>query len=373
MTERDGGVRGGRRTPGDVEGHDDEHPADPAAVDLFGLGSAAVIWSLGIFALTYVVVAVGAGWEIRSWVSWVGAAAGLAAFGVAAAFVVGGRGARTPAPVAVAVTGLVVGALALSLWSLPVETYRTLQTSPPVSALTVVATMLALHRRPVFAWVGAVCASVVAGVWGVAQGFGYPAGAEITFFCFPVLVMATLFVLMAPPMEVRIRALREREIAQAQTEAAARAGAAERHDQLRRLDRGARPILQRMVDRHAFGPDEVIDARLTEAQLRDGIRARAWESEEVRSAAWQARRRGVTVLLLDDGALDARGDTETARRLRRLLVAELRAARDGQITARVLPPGREVIASVVVNSSTGVSRTECRFDGAVCVFPGTLS
>lgn len=349
-------------------------PAAPDdSLDLFGLDSVPVIWSLVTFAAAYVLVAVGAGWETRSWESWAGQAAALAIFGVSVALVVGARGPRTSLLVAAVATVLVVGAMALALWCLPVTAYRTLQTSPPVSAMTVVFTMLALHRRPLVAWVGATCGSVVAGLWGASRGFGFVDGAEATYFCFPVLVMATLFVLMAPPAEARIRALRHQEIEQAETEAATRAGSAERHRQLRRLDQGARPILERIVEGHVFTTAEVTDARLTEAQLRDGIRARAWECMQVSEAAWQARRRGVAVLLLDDGALDGSDDPAIAVRLQQILVAELRDARDGQVTARVLPPGRDVIASILVNSADRVRRTECLADGAVRVHPGTLS
>ncbi|MDY6807953.1 MAG: hypothetical protein SW127_02940 [Actinomycetota bacterium] len=374
MTSTAGPGRAQPTVPHQPRTHQPRTPAAPDdSVDLFGLDSAPVIWSLVVFAGAYIVVAVGAGWEIRSFTSWAGQAVALAIFGVAVALVVGSRGPRTPTLVAVIATVLVVGALGLSLWNLPVTAYRTLQTSPPVSAMTVVFTMLALHRRPIFAWVGAVCGSVVAGLWGVSLGFGYAGGAESTYFCFPVLVMATLFVLMAPPVEARIRSLRQREIEQAETEAATRAGSAERRRQLRRLDQGARPILRWIVDGHTFTTAEVTDARLTEAQLRDSIRARAWESTEVREAAWQARRRGVAVLLLDDGALDAPGDAALAVRLRQLLVAELQDARAGQVTARVLPPGRDVIASILVTSNGGVRRIECRGDGTVRVDSGTLN
>ncbi|AZG48342.1 hypothetical protein [Gordonia insulae] len=351
----------------------DDRDLDDASVDLFGLGSTTVTAALWVFAVVYVIVSIGAGWEITSVASWVGRAIGLGIFAVAVAIVVRTRGSRSPVPAAVIVVVSAVCGLAVSLWSLPPETYQTLQTAPPVSAMTIVLTLLAVHRRPLYAWVGAFCCTAVSGLWAADVGLGFATGAVNTNFCYPVLVLAVLFALMARPMEERIRVLRVRAVAQAATEAATAAAARERGRQLRRLDRRARPILQQVVDGHEFTPAEVADARLTEAQLRDGIRAPAWESGQVSDAVWAARRRGISVLLLDDGALAARPDDDLTARLHEVLVAELRGAPTGQVTARVLPPDRDLLASIVVNAGPDIRRIECATDGVVTVQDGSVS
>ncbi len=340
--------------------------------DLFGLGSATLRWALVAFAVVYVAVSVGAGWQIRSPWRWAGLLCGFVLFTLAIGLVVRTGGSRGSTDAAVVATAASVGGIAISLWSLPVATYQTVQSSSPVSAMTIAMAMLALHRRTLIAWSGAVCCSAVAMAWGESVGFGLGTGAQTTFFSYPVMIMATLFVLVALPLEDRIRMLRERAIAQASTEAATAAGAAERNRQRRRLDRRARPILQQIVERHEFTSAEVANARLTEAQLRDGIRAQAWESEEVREAVWRARRRGVSVLLLDDGAAGPATDSAVGRQLRDVLVDELNAVDGGQLTARVLPPGRALLASIVVNEDPRFRRVECGVDGAVAVHTGSL-
>ncbi|MGC5256202.1 hypothetical protein ACPXCG_07590 [Gordonia sp. DT218] len=350
----------------------EDRELDDATVDIYGLGSSTVTRGLGLFAAVYTVVTIAAGWHITSVHNWAGLIAGLVLFAIATLIVQRARGPRFPLSAAVPAALMAVCGLAISLWSLPGETYLQLQTAPPVSAATIVFTLLAVRGRPAFAWVGAVCCTGIAGLWGMAIGFGFASGAGNTAFCYPVLVLAMLFMLMARPLAERIRVLRERAVAQAATEAATAAAAAERGRQLSRLGRRARPILGEIVDGHEFTIDEVADVRLTEAQLRDGIRAPAWESDPVRDAVWQARRRGVTVLLLDDGALSMVPERVLLRRLRDVLVDELRPLDSGQVTARVLPPGRSLVASIVVNTGPTIKRIEYGVGGETSEHSATV-
>ena len=98
------------------------------------------------------------------------------------------------------------------------------------------------------------------------------------------------------------------------------------------------------------------DARLLEAQLRDGIRAPGLDDPAVRAAAWQARRRGVSVLLLDDG--DGSRAPGELTRLADVVVSVLADATDGRVTARILPPGRELLATVTIDSTERSERIE---------------
>lgn len=364
-----GDVRKRRRgTDRDADGTD----LDDATVDLFGLGSPTVAWAIGAFAVAYVVVL---GWtcaEIHAVRNWLGLGVGFAVFVVATAIVVRTRGIRCPVPRAAAIGSLAVCGLAMSLWNIPAPSYQTLQTAPPVSAMTIVLTLLALQGRPFFAWAAALGGSVVAAVWGAVIGVGPVVGAGNTLFCYPVMMLAMLFVVMGRPMEARIRMLAERAVDQATTEAATAAAADERNRQLRQLDRRARPILEQIVDGHRFTADEVAASRLTEGQLRDGIRAPGWDSAQVSEAVWTARHRGVSVLLLDDGAL-APERRDLADRLRGLLVDELTRADRGQVTARIFPPERGLLATIVANAGTDFRRVECGADGIVTVRTGSVT
>lgn len=361
------------------------HPMPEEAIDLdattenlFGLGSPLLVRALLVFAVIYVAVTIGAGWQIRSVGTWVALTAGFVLFVVATSLLM--RYGRTTLPwgTAAVVTVLTVAGLAMSFWTLSLDTYLTLQTTPASSALTIILAMVVLYRRPLFAWVGAFCATGLAAVTGQMIGIGYAVGAGNTLFCYPVLVLATLFGLMAIPMPDRLRSLREQAFAQAAEEAAAAASADERRRQLERLDAGARPILEQIVGGHEFGPEEARDVRLAEAQLRDTIRAPGWDAPEVAESVWAVRRRGVSVRLLDDGALDDYasddlGDESSPGSLaRRMLVEELTAvestsAAHGSVTARILPAGRGVLASIVVDVGLRMRRVEIHRDSGVSV------
>ncbi|MDH3024085.1 hypothetical protein QEN35_06750 [Gordonia alkanivorans] len=351
---------------------DDPIDLDETTGNLFGLGSPLLIKALAIFGGIYVIVMIGAGWQIRSVATWAALAAGFALFVAAAAILMRYGRSTLPQRTAAVVTTLTVAGATTSFWSLPLDTYLTLQTTPVTSAMTIILAMVVLYRRPWFAWVGALCATGLAAVGGEMIGIGYAVGAGNTLFCYPVLVLATLFGLMAIPMPDRLRSLREQAFAQAAEEAATAAAASERRSQLQRLDAGARPILEQIAEGHAFGPDEARDVRLMEAQLRDIIRAPGWDSPEVGESVWGVRRRGVSVRLLDDGALDEFGIDDKQSRgnlARRILVDELTAieatADQGSLTARILPVGREVLASIVVDVGPRMRRVEIYADGSV--------
>ncbi|TSD97804.1 cytochrome d ubiquinol oxidase subunit II [Gordonia rubripertincta] len=361
------------------------HPVPEEAIDLdettgnlFGLGSPLLVRALVIFAVIYVAVTVGAGWQIRSAVTWLALTAGFALFVVAAALLMRDGRSTLPRGTAAVATLLTVAGLVTSFWTLPLETYLTLQTTPASSALTIILAMVVLYRRPLFAWVGAFCATGLAAVSGQMIGIGYAVGAGNTLFCYPVLVLATLFGLMAIPIPDRLRSLREQAFAQAAEEAATAASAVERTRQLERLAAGARPILEQIAGGHVFGPEEARDARLTEAQLRDTIRAPGWDAPEVGESVWAVRRRGISVRLLDDGALDEYASDDLADEsspgslARRMLVGELTAveatsADHGSVTARILPAGRDVLASIVVDVGLRMRRVEVQRDGSVSV------
>ncbi|AZZ83651.1 hypothetical protein C5O27_09130 [Gordonia alkanivorans] len=356
---------------------DDAIDLDETTGNLFGLGSPLLIRALLIFAIIYVAVMIGAGWEIRSVATWVALAAGFALFVAAASLLMRYGRSTLPLRTALAVTVLTVAGVTTSFWSLSLDTYVTLQTTPVTSAMTIILAMVVLYRRPSFAWIGALCSTGLAAIGGEMIGIGYVVGAGNTMFCYPVLVLATLFGLMAIPMPDRLRSLREQAFAQAAEEAATAASASERRRQLERLDAGARPILEQIAAGHEFLPEEALDVRLTEAQLRDTIRAPGWDAPEVGESVWAVRRRGVSVRLLDDGGLgdhasDALDEHSPGSLARRILVEELTAiepamADQGSVTARILPSGRDMVASIVVDVGLRMRRVEIHRDGSVAV------
>ncbi|GAC67736.1 hypothetical protein [Gordonia soli] len=336
-------------------------------LDLFGFRSRTVGLALAGFGVAYLIVEIGMGWTIRSPIAWTGIAVAFGVFVAATQLVATRVGDPIPLSAALVGVGATLAGVVIAWWSLPQETYRTLQSGPPAAAAIVVLTLVALRGRPLLAWAGLLAVSLTAGIWAVGFGLSFGNGVVITVWTYPMMVMATLFVIILRPMARRVVMLRRRSMDDAATAAAAAAAADERRTHFRDFERRARPTLERVVDGHEFTPEEVRIARLLEAQLRDGIRAPGWDSPEIRAAVWSARSRGTEVALLDDGdptAVGADGAVVPASLtgphadLIALLGDDARA-----VTARILPPGRDTHASIVVQMSGHSRRIDYDVNG----------
>jgi hypothetical protein len=140
-------------------------------------------------------------------------------------------------------------------------------------------------------------------------------------------------------------ALAEREAAAWQ--AAQEAHLFERQFRLRQTSRMALPMLRQIV---ASGGD------LTEAQrqecvhlegaIRDEIRGRKLLNDNVRQQVMAARRRGTTVILLDEGGIDELPDAELERILNRLAFV-IRDTQTDKLIARTVPEGSDTAVTVV--------------------------
>ncbi|MBV7293295.1 hypothetical protein [Corynebacterium sp. TAE3-ERU16] len=99
------------------------------------------------------------------------------------------------------------------------------------------------------------------------------------------------------------------------------------------------------------------DAKLLELRLRDAIRSPLLDRPRVNRAVWEARSRGVRVVLLDErsessalrGVSGGDPDPESTALtgVRSAAAGIIDAAVDGQVTVRLLPEGRSNIATVV--------------------------
>ena len=83
-----------------------------------------------------------------------------------------------------------------------------------------------------------------------------------------------------------------------------------------------------------------------ESAIRDEIRGRKLPNDAVRDEVMNARRRGATVNLLDEGGLDDLSDDELERVLNRLALAIHETDAD-KIIARTVPEGSDVAVTVV--------------------------
>ncbi len=220
--------------------------------------------------------------------------------------------------------------------------------------------LLVVRGRIGAAWIGVAAAlGVFAGIdAGPLDGAGAAAGIVLAVTGFAVYMRPTL-----------------RSFHQARAEVARHAGAEartaaqdrERRSQLAYLDRTARPMLERIAAGAALTDAQRAECSLLEAQLRDRLRAPGFATAEMAEAARRARSLGVTVTLLDDGGLDAVPGAVRDRVLE-IAIAAVDAAIDGRITVRALPPGRDLLATIVAQSEYP-QRIEIAPDGSVLPVP----
>lgn len=246
---------------------------------------------------------------------------------------------------------------------LPVPTYNAQQTWFIGGTLAFL-TFLCVRGAIGWAWVGLATRMAVFVGWYVVTGQNAFAGFSRTAIDFAPLLMATFFAYTVRPTAQSIFALRERSNSIAASEAASAAVLDERDAQLDSLDAIARPLLEVVASGRALTDAEQEDCRLLEARLRDRLRAGTLIDDDVADAAGAARRRGVAVVLLDDGGLDEapRHVRDAAREAVRSALAQ---AKTGRVSARVLPPGRAICATILVNDGDSDFHIEIGNDGVV--------
>lgn len=244
---------------------------------------------------------------------------------------------------------------------LPVPTYNSQQTWF-FGATIAYLTFMCVRGAIGWAWLGLTTRIGVFVAWYAVTGQGALAGFGRTAIDIAPLMMATFFAYTVRPTAQSIFELRERANLSAAAEAASAAVLDERDVQLDRLDAIARPLLEVIASGRALTAEEQDDCRLLEARLRDRLRAGTLIDDDVADAARDARRRGVTVVLLDDGGLE---DSPPAVRdaTRDVVRSTLAQAERGRISARVLPRGRSMVATILVNDGEAEFHIEIDKDG----------
>lgn len=214
---------------------------------------------------------------------------------------------------------------------------------------------LCVRGRTVTAWLALGMMIGIFLVWAMLTGQGLLSGLTYTVPNIAVLGMATLFAIIMRPAAADIRRLRAASIRHAATVAAARGRRDERGRRQAALRELAWPTLEAVARGDVFSVQRAADVKLTEAQLRDSVRARSVATPVVIAAARAARARGVDVMMFDDGAADDSG-AEVRDTFCQLASQWLESAVDGTITVRVHPPGRALVGSIVAVARDGTSR-----------------
>ncbi|NQX11108.1 hypothetical protein HQQ80_05680 [Microbacteriaceae bacterium VKM Ac-2855] len=190
-----------------------------------------------------------------------------------------------------------------------------------VAAVGTLMTIACARRRPWIAWAGLVVLTVHTAFWA-----GPEALATLGVLGdFAWVGIAQLLTRETRRASGEARVLEAAERAAAAWRAAEEAHLGEREVRLEQTRAIASDMLRRIVAKESdLTEEERRECRLLEASVRDEIRGRRLLDDEVRSRVLAARRRGVTVSVLDDGGLDHLTVPEIDR-----VLAELSHALDG--------------------------------------------
>lgn len=232
----------------------------------------------------------------------------------------------------------------------------------PLAASTAIYTYMCVRGRTVWAWIGMATVLASCMLWAERTGQDAAYGLSMSAINLAPLLMATFFAWTIRPAAREIFALRRQATLRAAAEATATAVLDERDAQLTRLDELARPLLERITGANPLTEQERLDCQLLEAHLRDTLRAPILAVPQIGAAARAARARGVEVVLLDDHALDT-APGEVQDRVITAAADTLTKAHSGTLTIRILPPGRNVLATILHSTPDDIVRLEYGHDG----------
>lgn len=182
----------------------------------------------------------------------------------------------------------------------------------------------------------------------------------------PALAVVGLCGIIARPAVSAVMDMRMQIMQEAAAAAAQAAALRERDAQLGRLDDDTRDMLERIAAGEEFTAADVHRCRLIQARLRDGIRAPSLDTPELSDTVWAARDRGVRVTLLDDRSGGGQVTRKALERVHEAAIDVIAGAdRPDEVTVRILPMGREHLATVVSRSPGGGIRLEFGLDGSL--------
>lgn len=213
-----------------------------------------------------------------------------------------------------------------------------------LSSIVIMCVVLCLRGRFILAWASFGSCYLLMIVWELATSDGLP---RMTLLVVLVsrLAVGTAFALVLRHAVNAIRALNEAEASEHAREAGIRAAREERASRLADLESMVRPMLNRIAAGEHLSAADRKTCALLEGQLRDQIQAAALANPAVAGNARAARRRGVDVVMVDDGGLTDTS-TEVHQRVTKHVNEVLRTSVGGHLRIRILPPGRTSLISI---------------------------
>lgn len=228
-------------------------------------------------------------------------------------------------------------------------------------AMTFLLLVLALRGRPKQAWLGYGIFAAIEITSTFFTDLEIPAVATDIARQAATLLIGSLFAMLLRRASRTITAIQETQLSRAAARAATAAATGERERQVARLERDARPALDRILSGEQLSSEEREGFALLEAGLRDGIRAAGFSGDAIANETRAARARGLQVVLLDDRGHEL--DEAEHALVENALISELRASAVGTVTARLSPWGRDEVATIVVDEDGVFRRVVVSLDG----------
>lgn len=219
----------------------------------------------------------------------------------------------------------------------------------PLGAMTFLLFVLALRGRRGFAWIGFGALAFVSVIVALVTDSDIMRVVNDVLRQSATLIIGTLFAIVLRRASQTITSIQNNQLTRATLAAATSAATRERAAQNARLERDARPALERIISDEPLSYEELKHFALLESTLRDGIRATGFSGETIADAARLARDRGLRVVLLDDRGADL-SEADKAR-VEAAVLQQLEETTEGSITARLSPDDRDEIATIVVEEN----------------------
>ena len=264
-------------------------------------------------------------------------------------------------PSTITIVAIVAVVTAISCWNIA-DVENPGYSTWPLGAMTFLLFVLALRGRRGWAWVGFAALAAVSIVTAVFSDQDSLMVINNVARQSGTLLIGTLFALVLRRSSQTITAIQSNQLTRTTVAAASAAATREHAAQNARLERDARPALERILQPEPLTEEEQRHFLLLEGTLRDGIRATGFSGERIAEATRAARERGLTVVLLDDRGselVDGERDLVEAA-----LLEQLTTTGNGAITARLSPLDREELATIVVEEGGEYRRVVVTHDGA---------
>lgn len=217
---------------------------------------------------------------------------------------------------------------------------------PPwlLSSVVILCVILCLRGRILLSWSSFASCYVLIIAWSAIFSEGRP-DAVLLLLLPARLFIGTAFALVLRHSILAIEAMNRAESDEAAAAAAATAAREERTSRLADLESMVRPMLTRIAEGQQLSDSDRKTCALLEGQLRDQIQAAALTNAAVAGNVRAARRRGVDVVLIDDGGLTYTSPA-VHQRVTQHVNQVLYTADGGHLRIRVLPPGRSSLISI---------------------------